>query len=73
FAFINYPQITDYVKQHSQSMDEGVMRQHVELYVNDFSLDLGNEGKKAIETLYNVATKQVPISAAQSSSDLFLS
>ena len=72
FAFSNYPLITDYVKQHSQEMDEEVMRQHIELYVNDFSLDLGNEGKKAIETLYKVAATQ-PISIVQSSSDLFLS
>lgn len=72
FAFANYPLITDYVKQHSQEMNEEVMRQHIELYVNDFSLDLGNEGKEAIETLYQVATTQLPIIAAQSSSDLFL-
>lgn len=73
FAFSNYPLINDYVKQHSQEMNEEVMRQHIELYVNDFSLDLGNEGKKAIETLYKVAATQPPISIVQSSSDLFLS
>ena len=73
FAFTNYPLITDYVKQHSQEMDEEVMRQHIELYVNDFSLDLGNEGKKAIETLYKVAATQLSISIVQSSSRLFLS
>ena len=73
FAFINYPVISDYVKQHSQEMDEEVMRKHIELYVNDFSVDLGNEGKKAIETLYKVAATQPPTSIAQSSSRLFLS
>lgn len=73
FAFINYPLITDYVKHHSQEMNEEVMRQHIELYVNDFSIDLGIEGKKAIETLFKVARTQLPISAVQSSSDLFLS
>ena len=73
FAFINYPLITDYVKQHSQEMKEEVMRQHIELYVNDFSIDLGNKGKKAIETLYKAAATQPPISIVQSSSRLFLS
>jgi 1,4-dihydroxy-6-naphthoate synthase len=73
FAFTNYPLITDYVKHHSQEMNEEVMRQHIELYVNDFSIDLGIEGKKAIETLFKVARTQLPISAVQSSSDLFLS
>ena len=52
FAFSNYPLITDYVKQHSQEMSEAVMRQHIDLYVNDYSIDLGNDGKNAIEVLY---------------------
>ena len=73
FAFSHYPLITDYVKQHSQEMSEDVMRQHIELYVNNFSLDLGNDGKKAIETLYKIAAIQLPVSSTQSSSDLFLS
>lgn len=54
YAFAHYPFITDYVKQHSQEMSEDVMRKHIELYVNDYSLDLGDNGKKAIEILYGV-------------------
>jgi len=54
FAFANYPSITDYVKQHSQTMSEDVMRKHIDLYVNNYSLDLGEEGKHAIENLYQV-------------------
>ena len=54
FAFANYPAITDYVKQHSQTMSEDVMRKHIDLYVNNYSLDLGEEGKHAIENLYQV-------------------
>ena len=73
FAFSNYPLITEYVKQYSQEMSEDVMRQHIELYVNDFSIDLGNNGKKAIEALYKVAATQLPISSIQSSSELLLS
>jgi len=53
-AFSNYPFITDYVKQHSQVMSEDVMRQHIDLYVNNYSLDLGAEGRQAIATLYDV-------------------
>ena len=73
FAFSNYPLITDYVKLHSQEMSEDVMRQHIELYVNNFSIDLGKEGKTAIGTLYKVASTQLPVSSVQSSSDLFIS
>lgn len=51
YAFSNYPSISDYTKQHAQEMDENVMRQHIELYVNDFSLDI-TTGKPAIEELY---------------------
>ena len=73
FAFSNYPVISDYVKEHSQEMNEDVMRQHIELYVNNFSIDLGKEGKQAIETLYKVAATQLSVSSAQLSSDMFLS
>ncbi len=54
FAFANYPGIPEYVKMHSQEMSEEVMRQHIDLYVNKYSLYLGEEGKLAIETLYEV-------------------
>ena len=54
YGFANYPLITDYVKQHSQEMSEEVMRQHIDLYVNNYSLDLGVDGRQAIETLHNV-------------------
>ena len=73
FAFKNYPLITDYVKQHSQEMSEEVMRQHIELYVNDFSIDLGKNGRKAIETLYETASAKSPAGFVESSSALFLS
>lgn len=54
YAFVNYPVIPDYVKQHSQEMSEKVMRQHIDLYVNNYSLDLGEEGREAIENLHEV-------------------
>lgn len=53
-AFGRHPLISDYVKRHAQAMDEAVMRQHVELYVNDFSLALGERGRRAVETLLDV-------------------
>ncbi|HMZ46049.1 MAG TPA: 1,4-dihydroxy-6-naphthoate synthase, partial [Chitinophagaceae bacterium] len=54
FAFANYPSITDYVKQHAQEMDESIMKQHIDLYVNNYSLDIGNDGKKAVEKLMDI-------------------
>ncbi|HSH70504.1 MAG TPA: MqnA/MqnD/SBP family protein, partial [Deferrisomatales bacterium] len=40
-----------YVREHAQEMDDAVMRDHIGLYVNAFSLDLGDEGKRAVEAL----------------------
>src|SRR5688572_30801311 len=51
FAFSNYPNLTDFVKINSQEMSEDVMRKHIDLYVNDFSIDLGAAGKTAIKRL----------------------
>ncbi|MBL7733728.1 MAG: 1,4-dihydroxy-6-naphthoate synthase [Chitinophagaceae bacterium] len=54
YAFSNYPFITDYVKDHAREMDEQVMRQHIDLYVNNYSLGLGVEGQQAIEAMHTV-------------------
>lgn len=43
----------DYIKQHAQEMDEQVMRSHINLYVNDFSADIGDEGKASIQFLFD--------------------
>lgn len=59
-SYTTYPQLSDYVKSHAQEMDESVMRQHIDLYVNDFSLDLGKEGKTAVEALMEAAEKIRP-------------
>jgi 1,4-dihydroxy-6-naphthoate synthase len=54
YAFESYPTLSSYVSKHAQEMDEEVMRKHIELYVNDYSIDLGEEGKQAIQKLYSV-------------------
>jgi 1,4-dihydroxy-6-naphthoate synthase len=54
YAFAHYPEITSYTKEHAQAMDENVMRQHIELYVNNYSVDLGEDGRKAIAQLQQV-------------------
>ncbi len=48
YAFKAYPILSPFIKQHAQTMEEKVMRQHIDLYVNSYSIDLGNEGKNAI-------------------------
>lgn len=55
YAFANYPLLADYVKEHAQEMEPVVMKQHIDLYVNNFSLALGKEGKDAIAKLLSVS------------------
>jgi 1,4-dihydroxy-6-naphthoate synthase len=51
YAFSRYPDLPEYVKIHAQEMEETVMRQHIDLYVNNYSLSLGSDGENAIRTL----------------------
>ena len=55
FAFENPKSAYPYIKQYAQEMDEEVMYKHIELYVNDFTKDLGKDGREAIEILYEKA------------------
>lgn len=55
FALDNPEQTMEYVKAHAQEMEEAVMQMHINLYVNQFSVDLGEKGIEAIERLYEVA------------------
>jgi 1,4-dihydroxy-6-naphthoate synthase len=54
YAFAHYPELTDFVRHHAQEMDEAVMRQHIELYVNRYSLGLGAEGRAAVWRMLEV-------------------
>ena len=47
----------EFMKQHAGEMDLDVMRRHVELYVNNYSLDYGEDGIKAITYLIECADK----------------
>jgi 1,4-dihydroxy-6-naphthoate synthase len=58
FAFANKKSSYDFVRAHSQEMSEEVMYKHIDLYVNQYSIDLGEEGIKAVHTLFNKAVEQ---------------
>jgi 1,4-dihydroxy-6-naphthoate synthase len=57
FAFDNPKAPIDFVKAHAQEMSEEVMYKHIDLYVNKFSIDLGEIGKAAVNTLFANAYK----------------
>ena len=45
-----------YIKSNAQEMDEDVMYKHISLYVNNFTVELGDDGRSAIKNLYEKAT-----------------
>lgn len=55
YAFVNPTASNDFVKAHSQEMEPEVMKKHIDLYVNQYSIDLGDPGKNAIQLLMNKA------------------
>lgn len=57
FAFANPKSGLDFIRSHAQEMSEEVMYKHIELYVNKYSIDLGDEGRKAITLLFDTALK----------------
>jgi len=54
FAFTNYPELNDYTRKHAREMNEEVMRKHIGLYVNNYSLELKEAGRNAILKLLSV-------------------
>ena len=72
YAFKNYPLITDYVKMHSQEMATEVMKKHIDLYVTNYSIDLGRDGKKAIQQVLEVYNKSHAKKIELSKNELFV-
>ena len=58
FAFANPKSCMDYVRANAQEMEEEVMKKHIELYVNEYSVDLGEKGRYAVESLFNLAVQK---------------
>lgn len=70
FAFANPKSGIDFISAHAQEMDEAVMYKHIELYVNQYSADLGTEGRNAINTMFKMAHERAIIPAI--SKDLYV-
>jgi 1,4-dihydroxy-6-naphthoate synthase len=58
FAFENPKSGLEFIRSHAQEMSEEVMYKHIGLYVNQYSVDLGAEGKKAIKLLFDTAREK---------------
>jgi 1,4-dihydroxy-6-naphthoate synthase len=66
YAFANRAASLPYVRAHAQEMSEEVMYRHIDLYVNEFSIDLGDAGRRAVADLFVRAGRSgvVPVPAA---------
>ena len=58
YAFENPSESLVFVKQNAQEMDAEIMQKHINLYVNEFSISLGFEGRKAVEMFFEKAGKR---------------
>ncbi|WP_423146407.1 menaquinone biosynthesis family protein [Rubrolithibacter danxiaensis] len=70
FAFQHPQSAIDFIRSHAQAMEEEVMYKHIELYVNNYSVELGDEGRKAIKILFDTALEKGIIPNIEE--DLFL-
>ena len=57
YAFENPKSGLAYIRSHAQEMEEVVMYKHIDLYVNQYSIDLGDLGRKAIKSMFNSANQ----------------
>jgi 1,4-dihydroxy-6-naphthoate synthase len=46
-----------YVSKHAQAMEVEVMKQHIALYVNEYSVSLGNKGRNAVREMFRIASE----------------
>jgi 1,4-dihydroxy-6-naphthoate synthase len=56
YAFAHRDASLPFVRRHAQEMDEEVMYKHIDLYVNEYSIDLAAEGRRAVELLFERAS-----------------
>jgi 1,4-dihydroxy-6-naphthoate synthase len=55
YAFAHRDASLPFVREHAQEMSDEVMYRHIDLYVNEYSIDLGAEGRRAVELLFERA------------------
>lgn len=61
YAFSHRATLSPFVLEHAQSMSESVMHQHIDLYVNNYSLGLGSHGRAAVWKLLELAAALHPV------------
>lgn len=63
YAYQHTEEIMPYIRQHAQAMEDHVMQSHIDLYVNQYSVDLGTKGRAAVEKMFTLAFEKQLIPA----------
>jgi len=63
YALENPAASSGFVMKYASEMEPEVLRKHIELYVNEFTVELGSEGRNAIQKLFEVAFERKIIPA----------
>jgi len=58
YAFNDRDASEEFIKRYSQELDDEVIENHIRLYVNEFSLDLGEKGRDAVKRLEEMAKER---------------
>ena len=58
YAWANPEASQDYIMEHAQEMSPEVAKAHIDLYVNEFSADLGEDGYAAVTALLGRAADE---------------
>ncbi|MFV9645606.1 MAG: 1,4-dihydroxy-6-naphthoate synthase [Desulfobacterales bacterium] len=55
YGFTYRTETESYIKKYAREMSSAVIRRHIDLYVNDFTIEIGEQGKEAVEALFEMA------------------
>lgn len=69
YARTHAAEVTGYIRAFAQEIEEPVLRQHIDLYVNEYTLDIGSDGERAVRVLFAEAERRGII--PHSDSDIF--
>ena len=58
YAWADPSASVEFIRRNAREIDSSVTKEHISLFVNNFSLSLGQEGKAAIARLYSVAQER---------------
>ncbi|RYG53214.1 MAG: 1,4-dihydroxy-6-naphthoate synthase [Chitinophagaceae bacterium] len=65
YSWKQYPNLSAFITSHASEMSEEVMRKHINLYVNDYSLDLGEDGENAVKEFIRIHGQNSPASHSE--------